>query len=45
METSRLIWPNSKLIQALVYVIVPCKYAMDPIKNSREKVATPFSPL
>ena len=43
METSSRIWPNSKLIQALMYVIVPCKYEIDPIKNSREKVATPFS--
>ena len=45
METSSRIWPNFKLIQALMYVIVPCKYEMDPIKNSREKVATPFFPL
>ena len=45
METGRRIWPNFKLIQALMYVIVPCKYEMDPIKNSREKVATPFFPL
>ena len=34
METSSLIWPNFKLIQALVYVIVTCKYEMDPIKSS-----------
>ena len=45
METSSWIWPNFKLIQALMYVIVTCKYEMDPIKNSREKVATPFLPL
>ena len=45
MGTSSRIWPNFKLIQALMYVIVPCKYEMDPIKNSREKVATPFFPL
>ena len=45
METSSRIWPNFKLIQALKYVIVTCKYEMDPIKNSREKVATPFFPL
>ena len=31
------------LIQALMYVIVTCKYDKDPIKNSREKVATLFS--
>ena len=45
METSSGIWPNFKLIQALTYVIVTCKYEIDPIKNSREKVATPFFPL
>ena len=42
MATSRWILPNFKLIQALMYVIVTCKYEMDPIKHSREKVATPF---
>ena len=35
-------WPNFKLIQALMYVIITCKYEKDPIKNNREKVATPF---
>ena len=45
MGTSSRIWPNFKLIQALMYVIVTCKYEMDPIKNSQEKVATPFFPL
>ena len=45
METSRLIWPNFKLIQALMYVIVTCKYEMNSIKSSQEKVATPFFPL
>ena len=45
METSSGIWPNFKLIQALTYVIVTCKYKIDPIKNSRENVATPFFPL
>ena len=43
METSSRIWPNFKLIQALMYVIVTCKYEMDPIKNSQEKVARLFS--
>ena len=43
METSSRIWPNFKLIQALMYVIVTCKYEMDPIKNSQEKVAHHFS--
>ena len=37
-----LIWPNFKLIQALIYVIITCKYEKDSIKNNREKVATPF---
>ena len=27
------------------YVIITCKYEMDPINNSQEKVATPFYPL
>ena len=42
IETSCLIWPNFKLIQALMYVIITCKYEKDLIKNTREKVATPF---
>ena len=44
IETSGLIWPNFKLIQALMYVIITCKYEKDPIKNNRE-VATPFFKL
>ena len=36
METSGRIWPNFELIQALVYVIITCKYEKDPTKNSRE---------
>ena len=36
------IWPNFKLIEALMYVIITCKYVKDPIKNNREKVATLF---
>ena len=39
------IWPNFELIQALMYVIITCKYEKDPIKNNREKVATPFLKL
>ena len=39
------IWPNFKLIQARVYVIITCKYEKDPIKNNREKKATPFFKL
>ena len=45
METSGWIWPNFKLIQALMYVIITCKYEKDPIMNSREKVETSFFPL
>ena len=36
------IWLNFKLIQALMYVIITCKYEKDPIKNNREKVAKLF---
>ena len=39
------IWPNFNLIQALMYVIITCKYEKDPFKNNREKVATPFFKL
>ena len=39
------IWPNFKLIHALMYVIITCKYEKDPIKNNREKVARPFFKL
>ena len=45
METSGWILPNFKLIPALMYVIITCKYEKDPIKNSREKVETSFSPI
>ena len=36
--------PNFELIQALMYIIVTCKYDMNPIKNFRKKVMTPFLP-
>ena len=39
------IWPNFQLIQALMYVIITCKCEKDPIKNNREKAATPFFKL
>ena len=39
------IWPNFKLIKALMYVISTCKYEKDPIKINREKFATPFSKI
>ena len=42
METNCQIWPNFILIQALMYVIISCKYEKDLIKNSREKVETSF---
>ena len=45
METSGWIWPNFKFIQALMYVIITCKYEKYPIENSREKVETSFFPL
>ena len=45
METSGHIWPNFKLIQALMHVLINCKYEKDPIKNSGENVMTSFSPL
>ena len=45
METSGQILPNLELIRALMYVIITCKYEKDPIKNNREKVATPFFKL
>ena len=45
METSGWIWPNFKLIQDLMYVIITCKYEKDSIKNSREKVETSFFPF
>ena len=45
METSGHIWPNFELIQALMHVLITCKYEKDPIKNSGENVMTSFSPL
>ena len=45
METSGWIWPNFKLIQSIMYVIITCKYEKDAIKNSQEKVETLFFPL
>ena len=45
METSGRIWPNFKLIQAFMHVLIACKYEKDQMKNSRENVMTSFSPL
>ena len=37
--------PKFKLVRALMHVIITCKYEKDRMKNSREKVETPFSPF
>ena len=37
--------PNFELIQALMHVIVTCKYEKDPIKSIRENMMTSFFPL
>ena len=42
METSGRIWPNFKLIQALIHVLITCKYEKNLIKNSGENVMTSF---
>ena len=39
------IWLNFKLVQALMYVVITCKYEKDPIKNHQEKVTIPFFKL
>ena len=36
---------NSKLVRALMHVIIVCKCEKDQMKNSREKVETPFFPI
>ena len=45
METSGRTWPNFVLIQAIMHVLITCKYEKDPIKNSGENVMTSFSSL
>ena len=45
METSGRIWQNFELIQALIHVLITCKYEKNPIKNSVENVMTLFSSL
>ena len=35
METSGWIWPNFKLIQVFMHVLIACKYEKDQTKNSR----------
>ena len=44
METSSRIWPYFELIgfQALMHVLITCKYEKDPIKN-RENMMTSFT--
>ena len=45
METRGRIWLNYELIQALIHVLITCKYEKNPIKNSGENVMTSVSPL
>ena len=45
MEASGRIWPNFELIQAVLHVLIACKYEKDQMKNSVENVMTSFSPL
>ena len=45
METSGHIWLNFKLIQALIHVLITCKYEKNQIINNGENVMTSFSPL
>ena len=43
METSGRILPNFELTQALMHVLITCKYEKDPIKNSGENGMTSFT--
>ena len=36
--------PNFELVRDLMHVIVTCKFEKERVKNSREKVETPFFP-
>ena len=36
--------PKFELVHALMHVIIACKYKKERMKNSREKVETPFFP-
>ena len=45
METSGRIWPNFKLIQAFMHVLIACMYEKDQMKNGEENVMTSFTPL
>ena len=42
---SSRIWPNFELLRVLMHIIIICRYEKDRMKNSREKVLTPFLPL
>ena len=43
METSGWIWPNFKLIKALMNVIITCKHEKDPIRTAEKKWRHHFS--
>ena len=45
METSGRTWPNFEVIQAVMHVLIACKYEKNQMKNSGENVMTSFSPL
>ena len=45
IEISGRIWPNFELIQALMHVLITCKYEKGLIKISGENVMTLFYPL
>ena len=45
LKTSGRIRSNFELIQALMNVLITCKYEKDPIKNREENVITSFYPL
>ena len=38
-------WLKFEFVRDFMHVLVTCKYKKDRIKNNREKVETPFSPL
>ena len=38
-------FPPSMIVQALMHVLITCKYGYDFIKNSRENVMTSFPPF
>ena len=42
---SRQSWDLAEIIQALIHVLITCKYQKDRTLNSQDKVATPAFPL